>query len=95
MHSHKYNATMAKDILRAYAHFFKWSEQTHDDVSITFYRHYCTIKIDVPSLTTFTTLKHKKRGLSTLKRKGLDYDMIKKILENPRFHSGKGSYLEE
>jgi hypothetical protein len=88
----KYTAEYSKELLRHYARFYNWIEIAEGKNTITFERKKCLINIVVPTLSVLTTLKHRKRGLSTLERHNLDYDTLKKIFDNPRCHTGKGHY---
>lgn len=50
------------------------------------------INIYLTRMTVTTCLKHPTKGATQLFRKNVDYEMLKKIFQYPRAHTGKGYY---
>jgi hypothetical protein len=51
------------------------------------------INIYLTKMTVATCLKHPKKGATQLFRKNVNYEMLHKIFQYPRLHTGKG-YLK-
>lgn len=53
------------------------------------------INLHSTTMTVTTEIMHPRKGKSQLHRKGLSLEMIKKVIQNPRLHTGQGYYLKQ
>lgn len=63
--------------------FNRLCDRTHQQVNVWFTR-----------MTVGTYLKHPKQGKTQLFRKYVDMDMLEKIFQNPRLHTGRGYHTK-
>lgn len=54
----------------------------------------CRINIYTTKMTVATCLDHPKKGKTQLFRKNVDEEDLRKILKNPRAHTGRGYYTK-
>lgn len=59
---------------------------------LRFFRGDVAINIYVGTMTVTTELKHPERGKTQLHRRNVSFELLEKILKNPREHTGRGYY---
>jgi len=65
-----------------------------NNAMISFKKHGCRLNYYMTTGTVSTSLAHPRQGKSQLYRRDVGFSGYKKLLHNPRAHTGKGYYTK-